>query len=170
MGLLDELGGMLRQFGGGQDPSPEHAESQFDQIAAALPSGALASGLAGAFRSSDTPAFGELASRLFANSNGQQKAGLLNTLIAAAGPMLMSGAAGGLLSKLTGGGSRPVTAHEAEQVSPEVVNEIAAHAEHHDPNIIDRVSSFYSEHPTLVKTLGGAVLAVAMAKLAERNK
>jgi hypothetical protein len=169
MGWMNVLGGLVQQFAGGK-ASPEQAEQHFDQISQNAPPGALASSLADAFRSDQTPAFGQLASQLFGNSNGQQKASLLNTILAAAGPALMSGAAGGLLSRLAGGGHRPLTPQEAEQVSPEVVTQLAASAEKHDPSIVDQVSGFYAEHPTLVKTLGGAVLAVALAKLADRQQ
>ena len=40
-------------------------------------------GLAAAFRSDQTPPFGQMVSRLFSQSGGQQQAGLLNTLLAA---------------------------------------------------------------------------------------
>ncbi len=167
MSIFDQLGGLIQQFSGGQ-ASPDQAEKHFDQIAQAAPTGALASGLADAFRSDQTPAFGQLAGQLFGNSNGQQKAGMLNTLIQAAGPAMLSGLGGSLLGSLAGGGQRPLTPQEAEQVSPDVVNQIAAHAEKHNPSIIDEVSGFYAQHPTLVKTLGGAVLSVALAKVANR--
>jgi hypothetical protein len=49
------------------------------------------------------------------------------------------------------------------------VQQLAAHAEKADPSIIDKASSFYAEHPTLVKTLGGAALTIAMAKMAEKR-
>ena len=169
MSWMDDIGGLISQFAGGQTPSPQQAEQHFDQVAQAAPTGALASSLADAFRSNETPAFGQLASQLFNNSNGQQKAGLLNTLLEAAGPALMSGGAAGILSQLTGGGQHPVTPEQAQQVPPEVVNQLATHAEQHNPSIVDSVSGFYAEHPTLVKTLGGAVLAVALGKLAERT-
>ena len=32
-----------------------------------------------------------------------------------------------------------------------------------DPGIVERMGDFYAEHPTLVKTIGGAALAVALA-------
>ncbi len=168
MSWMNMLGGLVSQLGGAQ-PTPEHAETHFEQIASMLPQGALANGLAEAFKSDQTPAAPQLVSQLFGNSNPEQKAGLLNTLIGAAGPALMSGGAGALLSQLTGGGQRPVTPQEAEQVSPDAVHQLAAQAEKHNPSIIDSVTGFYSEHPTLVKTLGGAVLSVALAKIASRQ-
>lgn len=167
MSWMNMLGGLVGQFAGGQ-VTPEHAENNFEQIASMLPSGALSQGLAAAFNSSETPAFGQLAAQLFGNSNPDQKAGLLNTLLSAAGPALAGGAGASLLGQLAGGGQRPLSPDEADQVSPEIVQQMAAHAEKHDSSIVDTVSNFYSEHPTLVKTLGGAVLAVALGKLANR--
>ncbi len=45
---------------------------------------------------------------------------------------------------------------------------MAAHAEQHDPGIVDRVGGYYAEHPKLFKTLGSAALAVALAGVANR--
>ena len=58
----------------------------------------------------------------------------------------------------------------AEQVSPEVVQEIATQAEQKDPSSIDMASNFYAEHPTLVKGLGAAALTIALAKVAANQK
>ena len=168
MGFMNMLGGLVNAFEGGQQPSAEHVENSFDQITSMLPAGGLSQVLSAAFNSSETPAFGQLAGQLFNNSSPDQKAGLLNTLLQAAGPMLAGGAAGGLLSQLAGGGQRPLTPDEAAQVSPDVVHQRAPHAHKHDGSIVDTISSFYSEHPTLVKTLGGAILSVGLAKFASR--
>ncbi len=57
----------------------------------------------------------------------------------------------------------------AQQIPPEAVEQIADKAHKEDPSIIDRISDFYAEHPTLVKTLGTAALTIALAKIAERQ-
>lgn len=169
MSWMNMLGGLVSQLGGGQ-VEPEHAESQFDQISQMLPTGALAGGIAEAFRSNATPPFAQLAAQLFGNSGGAQKAGMLNTILASVGPAVLSGAAGGILGQFLGGGKQHITPEEAEQIPPEAIEQIAAKAEQHDPSIMDQLGNFYSEHPTLVKTLGGAVLAVALGKLAESQQ
>jgi hypothetical protein len=71
-----------------------------------------------------------------------------------------------------GGGQRQVklTPEQVEQLSPEQVQEIASHAEQENPGIIDHMSRFYAQNPTLVKALGGAALAIALGKLAQRNQ
>jgi hypothetical protein len=63
-----------------------------------------------------------------------------------------------------------LTPDQAQKVPPEVVQELGAHAEKANPSIIDSLSSFYAQHSSLVKTLGGAALTVALAKVAERQR
>jgi hypothetical protein len=54
-------------------------------------------------------------------------------------------------------------------VSPEVVSQLADHAAKQDPSIIDRAGEFYSQHPTLVKSLGVGALTVIMSHLSQRH-
>ena len=56
---------------------------------------------------------------------------------------------------------------KASQVSAAQASEIAAHAEQQHPGIVDAVSGFYAQHAGLIKTLGGAALMVALAKMKE---
>jgi hypothetical protein len=110
--------------------------------------------------------------QLFANSNGQQRASILNQLIGAAGPGLLGQlAGGGVLKGLSGllGENQPVDPQQAEQVSPDTVQQLASQAEKQNPSIIDTVSQFYADHPGVVKTLGGAALTIAMARLAQKQ-
>jgi hypothetical protein len=173
MGLFDQLSSVLQQYANSTGTGQINAKvnEHFDQVAQAAPSSTLADGLAAAFRSSSTPGFGEMLGGMFSQSNGEQKAGILNQLLVSGGPALLSqlGGAGGGLAALLGGGSQ-LTAQQASQVSPEVVQQLAAHAEKSNPSVIDKASAFYSEHPALIKTLGGAALTVAMAKMAEKTR
>ena len=91
-----------------------------------------------------------------------RRPGILNQLLASGGPALFSQLAGGGggLAALLAGGAKQFTPQQAEQVSPEAVQQLAAHAEKADPWLIDKASAFYSEHLTLIKTLGGAALTV----------
>jgi len=171
MTLLDEVSNILKQYSGGPAPNTANATEHFDQVAQSASPNVIAEGLSAVFRSDQTPAFGNLVSSLFSQSNGEQKAGVLNQLIASVGPSALSQlAGGGLLASLLGGGANQITPEQAQNVSPEVVQQIAAHAEKSDPSIVDRASAFYAEHATLVKTLGGAALSIALAKVAERQK
>jgi hypothetical protein len=171
MSWMDQLGGLLQQYGGASAQAPpDGVHDHFDQFTQTAPPSAVADGLAAAFRSDATPPFGQMLGQLFGQSNGQQRAGILNTLIATLGPTIVAqvlqrqGASG--LAGLLGGGQAQVPPEAAAQVPPEAVAELAAHAEQRDPSIIDQVSGFYAQHPTLVKGLGGAALAIAMAKIA----
>lgn len=166
MDWLSEIGGLVQQYAGGQNVPKEEADKHFDQVAAAAPPSAVSGALADAMRSSDTPPFSQLTGQLFGNSGGDQKARVINELLAAAGPMLAGSGVGGMLGGLLSGGR--ITPEAAQQVPPEAVQQMAQHAEQHDPSIIDRISNIYSEHPTIIKTLGSGVLAVALAKFANR--
>lgn len=190
MNWMNQIGDLLQQYNGA-DPqrAPDTVHDDFDQLARNAPPNALADGLSAAFRSDQTPAFGNMVSQMFANGSGQQRASLLNTLLRTVGPTVLAqvlsrgggGGGGGLagllgggglagLGGLLGGGGAPeVTPEQAEQVSPEEVAQIAEQAERQDPSIIDRVSDFYSQQPTLVKTLGAAALTIALAKIADRQ-
>ena len=173
MDWMGQLGGLLQQYGGA-DPkqAPGNVHDDFDQVAQAAPPDAMSDALSAAFRSDQTPPFGDMLGQMFQQSGGQQKASILNTLIRTLGPALVSqilarkglGGLGGML----GGGQAEVTPEIAEQIPADAVQDIAAQAEQRDPSIIDQLSRIYAQHPTLIKTLGGAALTIALAKLAQR--
>ena len=180
---MNQLSGVLQQYNGaGAAPATSTVQNDFDHIAQSAPQSALADGLAAAFRSEQTPDFGQMAAQLFSNSSGQQRAGILNTLISAAGPMILSqvlsrradskggGGLSSLIGLLSGGQQTEVTPEQAAQIPADAVEEIAAQAEKKDPSIIDQVSNFYAEHPTLVKTLGAAALTIALSQIAQRQQ
>jgi hypothetical protein len=173
MSWLDQLGGLLQQYAG-SGQATQTTEQDFDNAANVAPREAMSQGLAEAFRSDQTPPFANMLGQLFANSSGSQRASILNTLIAAAGPALMSGAlqSGGGMGSLGGllGSRSEVSPQEAAAIPQQDIEELARTAEKHDPSIIDRVSEFYSEHPGLVKTLGAAALAVAMSGMTKEKR
>ena len=171
MTLIDSVSEILKQYAGGGAAAGANAPAHFDQLTQSASPDMIADGLSAIFRSDQTPAFGNLVSNLFSQSSGDQKAGLLNQLIGSVGPgMLAQMAGGGALASLLGGSARQITPEQAQAVSPEMVQELASHAEKADPSVIDRASAFFAEHPTLIKTLGGAALSIALAKVAERQK
>jgi hypothetical protein len=169
MGILDSLSDVLKNYSGGQTQNTANAAEHFDQVAQVAPRNVIAEGLAAAFRSDKTPAFGNLVGNLFSQSSGEQKAGILNQLLASAGPGVLAQLAGGATS-LPGSAGQQITPDQAQAVSPEVVQQLATHAEKSDPSIVDKASAFYAQHSTLVKTLGGAALTIALAKVAERQR
>jgi hypothetical protein len=170
MGLMDQIGDVLKQYSGGSAQVPSNVDQHFEQVAQAAPQSSIADGLSAAFRSEQTPAFGQMLSGLFGQSGGEQKAGMLNQLLASVGPgALAQLAGGGALAGLLSGGAKQITPEQAQQVSPELVQQLAAHAEKADPSIVDKASAFYAQHPTLVKSLGSAALSIALAKVAQRQ-
>jgi hypothetical protein len=171
MGILDSLNDVLKQYSGGKTPNGEIAGEHFDQVAQTAPHNVVAEGISAAFRSDQTPAFGNLIGSLFSRSSGEQKAGILSHLLASLGPAALAQVAGSALStRLLGSGGQQITPDQAQAVSPEVVQQLATHAEKSDPSIVDKAGAFYAQHSTLVKTLGGAALTIALAKVAERQR
>lgn len=164
MGWLNQISGMLQQYAGGSAQSG-NVEQDYQQVSQHAPPSAIAPGLADAFRSDKTPPFGNMVSSMFGQSNGEQRAGILNQLIQSVGPGML---AGGLLSKLGGGGGQ-VTPQQAQQVTPEEVQGLAEHAQQHDPSVVDRAGEFYAQHPTLVQGLGAGALAMIMSHMSQNR-
>jgi hypothetical protein len=169
---MNQIGGILQQYmgaGGGPPQPPAAVEQHFDQVAQSAPQGTLTDALSQVFRSDQTPSFGQMVSQLFNQSNNQQRAGLLNRLLASAGPGVLSQVGGlGGLAGLAGGGQ--VTPQQASQVSPDDVKQLATHAKQKNPSIVDEISGFYAQHPDVVKALGGLAMAIAIQHIARRER
>jgi hypothetical protein len=173
MSWTDQLGSLLKKYtsgGAAAAPAPD-VHAHFDQVAQAAPASVLAEGLTAAFNSDKTPAFGQMLTTLFNNSSDDQKAGLINHLLSSvpSGTLtqILSGAG---LAGLLGAGKAQLTPDQAQKISPEAVQQMATHAQTANPSVVDSVSAFYAQHATLIKTLGGTALTVALAKVAERQK
>lgn len=181
-----DLGSLLRQYTGnnGSSVAPADVENHFDQVAQNASPEVVSDGLSAAFRSDATPPFGQMVGQLFGAGNPNQRAGMLTNLIAGLAPAVLSslgsggggggGGLGGILGRLlpggAGGGAAPtVTADQASRVTPAEVEQIAQHAEQHNPGVVDRMSGFYAQHPELIKGLGAAALAIAMGRMANRS-
>src|SRR5215470_4267535 len=150
MGLLDMAGGLLQQYLNTNTASgqPNAAAAQhFDQVSQQASPDLLSKGLAAAFHSDQTPDFSQMAAQMFAQATPEQKQALLAKLQSVLGP---AGAA-------LGGGN----------VSPAVVQSTLEQARTANPSIVEKVSGFYAQHPTLIKTLGSAALTIALAKMAQ---
>ena len=159
MGLMD----LLQQALNGNNHA--NAEAHFDEVAREAPRDQMADGLAATMRSNDTPPFAEMVSKMFGQSTPGQQAGLLNQILTALGPVAATALAGGALGKILPVGQSQVTPEQAAKLSPEQVSAIAGEAERTQPGVVDQVSQFYAEHSSLIKVLGGAALAVALAKM-----
>jgi hypothetical protein len=162
------LGNLLNQYlGGGANANPAQAENDFDHVAQNSPFAALAQGVTQALRSDQTPPFSQMVGQMFSNGNPEQRAGMLNQLLSNISPGVLSSVAGGLFGNLAGGDQARVSPEQAAQLSPEQVQELAAKAEQQNPGIVERMGDFYAQHPTLIKTIGGAALAVALGAMAK---
>lgn len=168
-----DLGNLLQQYAANNPANADQAVNDFDRVAENAPPDQLAQGVSQAFRSDATPPFPQMLGNLFGNSNSGQQAGMLNQLLGAIGPGVLSSLAGGVLGNIFGGhnngqqGVPQITPEQASQLSPQQVQEIAQQAEQHNPGVMDRMGEFYAQHPQLVKGLGGAALAIALGHMAQ---
>lgn len=172
MGWADGLGQMLQGVLGG-NASEGDIHSAFDKVAGAVPHGALAEGISHAFNSDQTPPFETMLGGAFGQASPDLKAALLNQVLAGLGPSAGSvlgsfGGLGGLGSVLGGGGS--VSADQAQQISPQVIEGLARKAREINPGIVDAISGFYAKNPQLVKALGASALAMVMARLSKAGQ
>lgn len=139
---------LQRYRGTTPENAPASVNEDFGQVAETASSDHLAGGLSHAFRSDQTPAFENVAANLFGVSNDSQ-AGILNQLLLSVAPGALSGGILGGISKYLGAGrsSDIITPQQAEEISPEALQELAKNEKQQDPSIVDRASSFYAPHP-----------------------
>jgi hypothetical protein len=170
-----DMGRILEQYSGGrQDQHGQQVEQDFDHVAQHAPPEDLSHGLSEAFRSDQTPPFGEMIGQMFGQADTHQRAGMLNHLLSGAGPSILGsvlggGALGGLLNGM-GGQSKQLAPEDVDRLTPQQVQEIASRAEQKNPGIIEKMSGFYAQNPTLIKSLGGAALAIALGKMSQRSR
>lgn len=165
MGLMDILSQYASQsLPGGEPQAQPSAHEDFSQVASQAPPELLRSGIAQVLEGG-AGGFESSIAKLFENSDLQQRTGLLQRLIQAAGPAVLSSFAGGALSHLAQPGAQAQQA-DADAITPTQAGELAAAARQSNPGIISELGSFYSQHPTLVKTLGAAALTFAMSHMA----
>ena len=154
---------------GGTAAAPQDPHQDFQQVVQAAPPNVVAGGISEAFRSDQTPPFPEMLANLFSQSDPSQRAALLNRLIASLGPGAITSVAGlgGLSSLLSG--STNVTPAQANQISPNQVQQIAAHAEQQNPSVVDQVSGFFAQNPQVMKAVGALALTIALRHMAQRR-
>jgi hypothetical protein len=163
-----DFGNLLQQYlGGAGNANPAQTENDFDRVTQSAPRGQVAQGVTQALRSDQTPPFSQMVGQLFSNGNPDQRAGMLNQLLANIPAGLLSRVAGGALGNLQGADQARVSPEQASQVPPEQVQQLAEQAEQHNPGVVERMGDFYADHPNLVKALGGAALAIALGHMAQ---
>ena len=142
---------VLNRYSNSTNAGQPNIAGDFDAVAREVPRHELSEGLEEAFRSDATPPFEQMVRRLFEHSDPDQRAGVLNHFREALG-------------------RGPITADEARDVPPDQVESMAAQAARNNPNILQRVSGFYAQHPQLVQMLGQAALGIAMNRMAMRRR
>lgn len=166
MGLMD----ILNRYANPNAAPTDQTEAHFDEVAKEADPAELSRGLSSAFRSEATPPFGQMVGNLFSQSSPQQQAGMLNQIVQSLGSGALSGVAGGILGRVfgtaSGGATAPaITPTQASQLSPDDVTALATHAQSKDESIVDKLGSFYAQHPALVKSIGAAGLAIALGHM-----
>lgn len=164
-----DLGNLLQKYLNPPAAPSADASTHFDQVAQHASPDVMGQGIADALRSDQTPPLGQMVSDMFAKATPQQQAGMLNQILGSVSPGVLA-SLGGAAGALATTGAAPVTPQQASQLSPQQVQDIANHAEKSNPDIFDKLGSFYAEHPQLVKTLGSAALTIALAKMANRMR
>lgn len=149
MSIGSDFGRILDQY---SDPSAQanqpQVEQDFDHIAQHAEPEMLEQGLSHAFRSDQTPPFGNMVGQMFGQADAGQRAGMLNQLIGALGPAVIGsllggraggmggmggmgsgglGGLGGLLGGLLGGGAGVGNAgmQQMPQFSPQDVEQLS---------------------------------------------
>jgi hypothetical protein len=166
MGLMDLVNVLQSYAGASATAPPASTQRDFERVSQSVPQQHLAGGLAEAFRSDQTPPFPQMLGNLFSQSNGQQRAGILNQLLGSVG----GGVSGGLPGQLAGllGNSKQITPEQAQQVPQSEVQELAQHAQRSDPSVVEQASNFYAQHPQVVQALGAGALALIMSHVSKR--
>jgi hypothetical protein len=147
-------------------------DDDIDRVADHATRAELGDGIAEAFRSDQTPPMGDMVSSLFGASDGAQRAGALNKVIAALGPAVVAGLASGALAKWLRPGQTQITPAQAKELPPDVIRDVVTEAQARKPELADQLGAFYAQHSGLIKTLGAGALLIALAKMKqnmERN-
>lgn len=171
MDWMNTLGDLVQRYsgqGGGTAPATQDPHADFQQVSRAAPQTEVARGISEAFRSDRTPPFPQTIANLFSHSDANQRAGLLNRFLGSMGSGTWSGLAGleGLSSLFQKGSLTP---EEASRVSPDQVQQMAAHAEGQKPSIVDEIGSFYAQHPQVLKAAGGLAVTIALQHILRRK-
>ena len=169
MAWLDEVGAVLSKYAErtGRETGSE-VETHFNQVATAAPSEELSRGITEAFRSDNTPPFADMITQLFERSSPVQKSNLVNLLLSALGSSGQNIMARLGLNGIANGNQ--VAPEQAQTIEPQKVQELAAQAEKKDPTVLEQAGEFYSQHPSLVRSLGSAALAIVLAKIARSTR
>jgi hypothetical protein len=164
MSIFDNMGRIIEQTKTGTASEADLHEA-YDRAATSVPQGTLTDALAQTFRAEQTGPFPTMMAKLFAQSNPQLRAGLLDTLLGKVNPTQRTA----VLGAIPAANATQVTPEQALQVQPHQVEKLAEHAQNQDPSVVDQAARFYSQHPQLVKTLGVAALGLVLTHMGSRR-
>ena len=99
MAIADLLGQLINAHAMPQREVDDH----FDRLAGEAEPDMLGEGVSEAFHSDQTPPFPDMVSQMFGQAEPQQRAGMLNQILASVGPAILAGGAGGILGRVLGG-------------------------------------------------------------------
>src|SRR5262249_27085666 len=126
MSWINQVSDILHQYkGASASTPPSNAPEDFAKVAERAPASDLSSGLTEAFRAPNAPPFAQMVAQLFGQSDGEQRAGILNHLLAAAAPAAQSGSLPGSLTRLLSGSRPSVSPEQAQQIPPDAVQQLA---------------------------------------------
>jgi hypothetical protein len=174
-----DVGRLLEPYRSGRADLSSQALEHFPQVAQCAPPELLRKGLVAMLRSERTLPFARVAGQIFGHANAGQRLALLERLMSSLPPgassMQLAGSGcaaliGGAGQLASGQGWVTLEPGRTRPLSVQQVQEIAARAQRHDPGVIDAVGGFLADHPVLAKTLGGAALSIALAKMADRRR
>ena len=77
----------------------------------------------------------------------------------------MAALAGGTIGKIMSPGQTQITPEQAQQLSPQQVQDVVNHANEVHPGVAEHLGEFYAQHKGLINTLGGIAATVAMMKM-----
>jgi hypothetical protein len=170
----ENIGALLQKYTAiGEVHSVEKVEHDFDQVVRQTPREEITNGLSEAFRSDQTPSFGQMVGKVYGEGNPEQRAGMVNLLLEGAGANMLDSInheslLGGMVIQHVSE-RVAITPEQAAQLMSEEVELLANQAEKENPAIVDMISNFYAQNPTLAKPLGGDALSIAMDKIAQQQ-
>src|SRR5215813_657677 len=86
MSWLNKIGELAERYGVNAAQGGGNTHEDFQRVAQSAPPDVVSNGIAQMFRSDQTPAFPDMVSSLFGQSNQTQKAGLLSELLSSIAP------------------------------------------------------------------------------------
>jgi hypothetical protein len=144
---------------GGNIVDAQAAQDALHEAAAGAPADLAARALSAGFHADQTLPGGRVAGRLLGNADPRVQAVILTHMIGGIGP-------GPLSSWLVGAGGTALAA-VVSRLTKTGDAASSPQAGQPTPDEVDRISSLRAGHPGPVKTVGGAILAIALARMAE---